>query len=100
MKKIFLIISITLITLFNCHSQTNQEKTAAVNIIKLLGVKPGSKLVLVNSVNRTKMAVCLKSASQRDHITLIHFTPDTSQDSLKILLSLTREKSDSIFFVF
>jgi hypothetical protein len=103
MKKILLIISITLSTLLHCYSQTNQpanEKTAADNIMNLLGVNPGSKIVLVNSANRTKMADCFKSASERDQFTLIHFTPDTSQDSLKLLLSLTREKSDHIFFVF
>jgi hypothetical protein len=105
MKKISFIISIVLTALFNCYSQIEQKSNekialATKNIIEQLHIKSGDKLVLVNSVNKTKIADYLKTESQIRNISVNQFSPNASQDSLKILLSLMKDNSSNLFFVF
>jgi len=105
MKNISLIISIILTSLINCSSQIEQKSNenialAAKNIIEHLDIKSGNKLVLINSANKTKIVDYLKAESRTRNIFLTQFSPNTSQDSLKILSSLIQDKSDNLFFVF
>ena len=104
MKKISFIISILLTSLFNGYSQTEQSNEnialAAKNIIEQLDIKSGNKIVLINSANKTKIVDYLKAESSTRNIFLTQFSPNTSQDSLKMLSSLIEAKSDHLFFVF
>lgn len=105
MKRISLIISIVLAWGFNCYSQTESSSLenialAAGNIFEQLDVKSGSKVVLVNSASKTKVADYLKTESRTRNISLTQFSPDMSQDSLNILASLIQDQSGKYFFIF
>ncbi len=105
MKKISIIISIVLASVFNCYSQIEYQSNknialAAKNIIEQLNVKQGNKLVLVNSANKTKIVGYLKAESKSRNIVFSQFRPDVSQDSLDLLSSLIKDASDDLFFIF
>ena len=105
MIRISLIISIVLAWAFNCYSQTENNSDedialAARNIFEQLDVKSGSKLVLVNSAGKAKIAGYIKAESRTRNISLTQFSPDTGQDSLNILASLIQDKSGDYFFIF
>lgn len=105
MKNLSFFISIFFASVLVCNSQVEEKNNgnitlAAKNIIEQLGVKQGSRLVLVNSPNKTKVADQIKAESQILDFCLTQFRSDMSQDSLDILSSLINEKSDDLFFIF
>jgi hypothetical protein len=105
MIRTSLIISIVLVWGFSCYSQTENNRAgntslAARNILEQLDVKSGSKVVLVNSAGKTKIAAYIKAESRSRNIFLNQFSPDMNQDSLNILASLIKDKSGDHFFIF